>query len=121
MITQKIGDLGENIAEKFLILRGYSVLKRKYHCKYGEIDIIVKKNDQIVFVEVKTRTSSLFGEPEESIIRSKKQKLIKSSLHFLDSVEEWRPFSWRIDVIALKLDKQCVLRKITHFKNILNG
>lgn len=121
MKNKEIGNLGEYIAEKFLVYRDYMILHKNYHCRFGEIDLIAKKNSQLVFVEVKARTSNLFGEPQEAIIHSKKQKLIKSALHFLNSTTQTSPFSWRIDVIALKLDKQYRLRKITHFKNILNG
>jgi len=71
-----------------------------YHTPYGEIDIIGKKGDILLFCEVKTRTSQKFGFPEESITAKKKNALINSSLFYLQE-NDLLDSLWRIDVIAI--------------------
>lgn len=83
-----IGFKGEQIAEDYLSALGYSIIKRNYHSKWGEIDIIAKKDSRIYFVEVKTRLSDAKGKPYESISNVKvlnlkkavKQYIVSSSL-----------------------------------------
>jgi putative endonuclease len=79
-----------------------------YHTPYGEIDIIGKTQDQIVFCEVKTRTSRKFGYPEESITQKKKSALINSAMHYLQEHDQLNCV-WRIDVISI-LKESCEFR-----------
>ncbi|HLF20375.1 MAG TPA: YraN family protein [Bacteroidota bacterium] len=65
------GNVGEELAAKFLIKKGYRILERNYRFEHGEIDLIAEDGDELVFVEVKARTSKLFGEPEDSITEKK--------------------------------------------------
>ena len=60
-VSQKLGRFGENTAKSFLIRKGYEIIDLNFHTPYGEIDIICKHNDQLIFVEVKTRKSMKFG------------------------------------------------------------
>jgi putative endonuclease len=108
---KETGDLGERLAEKFLITKGYSTLARNYRIPGGEIDIVAKKGAIIVFVEVKTRRGSNFGEAFEAIDRRKKQKLLRAIRHYLEENGR-RP--WRCDLIAIDL----LAAQIRHFKNI---
>lgn len=119
------GKIGEKIAETFLKSRGYKIIGKNYHSKWGELDIIAvdhsDKNLSIqktVFIEVKTRTTDIFGEPEEAISALKKLKIIKTALHFMNQASENVYASWRIDVIAIKLNKELKPKKIIHIKNI---
>ena len=123
MHNQEIGKIGEGYAEKYLISHDYQIIKTNYHCRHGEIDIIAidTPKRELVFTEVKTRTSSLFGEPQESVTYHKKQKILKTALHFLNSSSQKRSISWRADVIAIKLDKQRKFVNLDHFKNIFDG
>lgn len=120
-----IGKLGESYSEKFLIAHGYLILQRNFHIRFGEIDIIaVDKNtipQQLIFVEVKTRTSDLFGLPQESITYQKREKMLKTALHFMNSSTQNLPHIWRMDAIAVKLTKNLQVTEIKHFKNILDG
>jgi len=93
---KKIGALGEDIAENHLKTKKFEIIARNFHCKYGEIDIIAKKNDTIHFFEVKTRRENSINEPVESITRQKLNRIIKSAMTFmslygstgLDALEE---------------------------------
>ena len=125
MDTKTLGNIGEKYAQKFLISKNYQIIKTNFHARFGEIDIIAidysTSQPQLSFIEVKTRTTTEFGLPKESITYQKKQKIIKTALYFLNSSTLSLPFSWRIDVIGIQLDKKKHLKEINHFKNIING
>jgi len=76
MKRTEVGILGEKIAGDFLKKRGYHILETNYRCPEGEIDIIAQDKDCLVFVEVRSKTSTEFGSPEESITRAKIQRLV---------------------------------------------
>ncbi len=116
MDKQALGQWGEQEAEKYLLKQGYEILKRNYQKREGEIDLITKDKhmNEIVFVEVKTRRSKTFGEPEEAVTPQKVEKLQKTALNWLESHPETQ-LGWRIDVIAIT---QLSKMEITHFKNI---
>jgi len=117
------GKTGELIAEKFLIANNYKILQKNVYFREGELDIVAFEiaRQEIVFVEVKTRSSNTFGEPEESVTYEKKIKTLKAAVKFLNLAREIRFKSWRIDVIAVKLTKEGKFIGIKHFKNIFDG
>src|SRR5688500_11134798 len=80
---QDLGILGENLAVAELQRRGYSILARRHRSRYGEIDIIAADGLCIVFVEVKLRTTDLFGEAFEAIPRWKQRRIISLALDYL--------------------------------------
>jgi len=123
MNKQDIGKLGEKYAEKLLISQNYRIVCRNFRSRFGEIDLVAEDLSirEIAFVEVKTRSSDLFGEPQDSVGHSKKMKLLKTALYFLNSSSRNNHFGWRVDVIAVKLSKLEKSPEITHFKNIFNG
>lgn len=96
----QIGKTGEKQAARYLESNGVAVLTMNYYTPYGEIDIIGKKGDLLIFCEVKTRTSRKYGFPEESITAKKKNALINSSLFYLQENDLLDSF-WRIDVISI--------------------
>ena len=83
MNTKSIGNKGENIAAKYLAKQGYKVLQRNYNCHYGEVDIVAKDGDYIVFVEVKSRTSTAFCMPREAVDWHKQQRIINCAKSWL--------------------------------------
>ncbi|PIR54660.1 YraN family protein [Candidatus Peregrinibacteria bacterium CG10_big_fil_rev_8_21_14_0_10_36_19] len=119
MNKKTTGDLGENMAENYLLTLGYKVIERKYFARVGEIDLIAicPENKTTVFVEVKTRSNQKFGLPEESITSKKLYKLKKAATHFFNHTSRKVPFSWRLDLISIQLKSN----HFEHFKNILNG
>ncbi|MCK4262558.1 MAG: YraN family protein, partial [Dehalococcoidia bacterium] len=84
----------------------------------GEIDIIARHKDFLVFVEVRTKSSLEFGTPEESITQSKKEKLIASALTYIGEHENLPP-SWRIDVVAVELDPKGKASRIELIENAI--
>ena len=81
--TVEIGNFGEVEAEKYLISKGYEILEKKFRYQSAEIDIIAKQNNELVFIEVKTRKTNYFGEPEEFVTKAKQKLIIKAANAFI--------------------------------------
>lgn len=77
------GKRAEDLAAAYLQARGLSILERNYHCRFGEIDLIARDGDSLVFVEVRSRRSSAFGGALASITAAKRQKLVAAARHYL--------------------------------------
>jgi len=99
----KIGIVGENFALSYLRKQHFRILERNFKARYGEIDIIAQDGHTVVFVEVKTRSSTAYGTPEEAITAKKLHEVILTSQYYLHRHPE-RASDWRIDVIAILLD-----------------
>jgi putative endonuclease len=123
MNNREKGNLGEEMAEKFLTSQNCKIIARNFRKRTGEIDLIAEDRNmnQLVFVEVKLRKSFKFGLPEESITYQKKQKIINTALHFLAENNLKNLSSWRIDLIAVKLKESGELKEIKQIKNIIYG
>lgn len=113
---QKTGKIGEDIATKYLEQSGYEIIQRNFECKQGEIDIIAKDKDEIVFIEVKTRSSALYGQPKDAVDETK-QKHIYNSAEFYIYIRHLENFPVRIDVIEV-YKKQGKI-KVHHIKNAI--
>lgn len=98
--SKKLAKLGEEVAEKLLVSKGYSIIKKNFVFGKGEIDIIAKDGDCLVFVEVKTRRNFDFGEPEYSITKSKQRQLkkIAEAYFYVNGLQEQY---CRFDVITI--------------------
>lgn len=96
-----VGRKGENIASEFLEKKGYKIIERNWHySKNAEIDIIAEYKNEIIFIEVKTRTNLNFGHPFESITKTKVQKIHKAIYGYIkNSKKEYKSF--RFDGIAI--------------------
>ncbi len=118
MNRKALGALGEKRAAEFLKQRGYRILETNFRCREGELDIISRDNDCLVFVEVRTRSSADFGTPEESITRAKKEKLVAVALAYLQTHRNL-PESWRFDVVAIEVGPQGETIRIEVIENAL--
>lgn len=78
-----LGTKGEDLACDYLSKHGYSIIVRNYRKKCGEIDIIARENDELVFIEVKTRSSTDWGSPVAAVTVHKQQQVIKTAQHYL--------------------------------------
>ncbi|HIE17798.1 MAG TPA: YraN family protein, partial [Dehalococcoidia bacterium] len=85
MKRKELGAAGEKLARDFLKKKGYRIRDTNFRCREGEIDIIARKKDHLVFVEVRTRSTTAFGSPEESVTLAKKEKLISAALSYIGS------------------------------------
>ena len=106
----RLGDWGEETAGRFLEARGFRILDRKYRCPRGEIDLVAMEGQELVFVEVRTRRSKLYGTPAESITPAKARRLIATCHHYVRNMDfsgnqgAWAsaPPAWRIDLVAVQ-------------------
>ena len=98
----RTGKKGEDIAVAYLKGKGYRIVERNYKCRLGEIDIVAKDGDAIVFVEVKSRKSEEFGDPQLAVGLEKQKKISKISLTYLKEKHLY-PCNARFDVVAIKM------------------
>lgn len=123
--NRKIGYRGEQVAADFLADKGYEILERNYREIYGEIDIVVRKSEKrnekletvVVFVEVKTKTEEMFGEPWE-MINKHKIKQITQMGHLWCMENHYRGLL-RIDVVGVWLDQLGEVVRIEHWENVV--
>jgi putative endonuclease len=109
------GSMGEKLALRHLEGKGYELITRNYFIRGGEIDLILKKNGILVFVEVKTRRSRRFGFAVEALNVTKKQKLLRAIRTYLSKLPEYIP--WRADLVTI--DFTAANRaNISHYQNI---
>lgn len=97
------GRLAEDAARRFLEQRGLRLLTRNYHCRRGEIDLIMRDNDCTVFVEVRYRSNPRFGSAAESVDRHKQARLIAAAQHYLLRYPTSADRPCRFDVISINL------------------
>jgi len=116
MKRQETGMLGEKIACDFLGKNGYQIIETNYRCRDGEVDIIAKEQDMLVFVEVRTKKSFLFGTPEESITQRKKEKLRAVAEDYRQN-HDGLPPEWRIDVVAIQMDGSGKINRVEIIEN----
>jgi len=105
MKRRDTGIHGERLARDFLSKKGYRIVDTNFRCPQGEIDIIARDKDCLVFVEVRTKKSLSFGTPEESITPAKMERLRATANHYLQTHDDLPPL-WRIDVVAVELDQK---------------
>ena len=107
----KYGVVGENLAVDYLVREGYDILSRNFRHQHSEIDIVASKDNILVFVEVKARSSKQFGNPEEAVNEKKIKKVLEGAEHYIFK-EGWKG-RIRFDIIAVDLQSE----EITHFED----
>jgi len=122
MLTKEIGNLGESLAEEFLKEKGYSILTRNYSPKWlkrgrKEIDIIAKKKDVLVFVEVKSSEFSKDFFPEDRVDFEKQKNLIEVAQSYIAEKKIKPETKCQIDVIAVEFKKDSQNPTIRHIEN----
>ena len=113
----KLGKWGEDQAANFLMGKGGKILEKNVRTPYGEIDLIAEFNGDLVFVEVKTRSSSIYGNPEEAVTAGKLSHMIDSAESYLQEHPEISA-DWQIDVVAVLMLENTDL-EISHFENVV--
>jgi putative endonuclease len=108
MIRQphRLGRLAEKLAENYLKNRGLSLIERNFSCRFGEIDLIMEENDEIVFIEVRFRQYDSFGSAKESITKTKQRKIIKTAELYLQERNALNIKPMRFDVLVLSSQLQ---------------
>ena len=121
--NKNIGKWGEDLAAAYLGEKGYLILDRNVYTTYGEIDIItIQEYDNekyLVFVEVKTRTTLEFGNPEDAITRQKQEHLLAAIETYLQDNPDL-DYPWRVDVIAIQKLSAGLPADIHHFESVFS-
>lgn len=117
-LRHEIGKIGEDLATKYLENLGYTIIERNFMANQGEIDIVARDNakEELVFVEVKTRTNTLYGKPIDSVTEPKQKHLISTVKYYLYSKHLENEFV-RLDVVEVYLNDD--FYKINHIKQII--
>ncbi len=98
---QRFGKYGEAVAVRQLKKMGYRILAQNYRTRLGEIDIIAKDKDTLVFVEVKSRASSVFGSPKQAVTPAKQRRISRNALYYLKQTCQHNVKA-RFDVVAIR-------------------
>lgn len=110
--TKIIGDSGEELAARHLIKNGYKIIDRNFRNRYGEIDIIAKEDNTLVFIEVKKKNSIKFGLPAEMVTNKKISKIIKVAENY--RLENNQKGPARVDVVTILVDKIEIIKNVTN-------
>ena len=114
--NKDIGSFGEALARDYLISKGYKILNMNFRNKFGEIDIICKKNNLLIFCEIKSRYTDTFGSPIESITSYKQKQIIKLSEIYL-LYKKYQNYNVRYDVIEIIFNNKNASFKLNHLKD----
>ena len=116
---KKLGAWGEDIAAHQLEADGFRIVARNWRCQHGEIDLIVQKGELVAFVEVKTRKGRDMGAPEEALTPRKGKKLMQLAQLYVAANK--LDVDWRVDLVAVELDKSGKLLRCEHIPNAVLG
>ena len=115
-LRHELGKSGEDIATNYLKSIGYLIIERNYTARQGEIDIVAKDNEELVFIEVKTRSNNKFGRPVEAVNFIKQKHLISTIKYYLYSKHLENSYV-RIDIVEVYFSKDGY--NINHIKQVI--
>jgi putative endonuclease len=116
-IHNELGRLGEQLAKEYLLNKGFTVLAQNYRFEKAELDLICVKNEDIVFVEVKTRSSNYYASPIDAVHLKKQELLKEAAFHFItENKIELEP---RFDIIAIVIQNE--VPQIEHLEDAFWG
>ncbi|MFO7167255.1 MAG: YraN family protein [Chloroflexota bacterium] len=108
-----LGEFGEAVAAAYLARNGHRIVARRWRCSYGEIDLVTQDGPELVFVEVRARRAAAPGAAEESIGPHKRSRLARLAYSYLEAME-CGGTPWRIDVVAVDIDRGGRVARLTH-------
>jgi len=110
-----LASCGENVAAKFLERQGYTLICRNFRCPQGEIDLIVEKDQQLIFVEVKTRQYHSITSAVENITYLKQRKISRTALLYIKQNPQFDNYNTRFDAVILLYDPCEEAFSVHHF------
>lgn len=118
--NKDIGNYGEELALTYLLDKGYRIISRNFRNKYGEIDLICKSKDLLIFIEVKSRFSSLYGSPLEAVTYFKQKQILKLCKLYIMKNNLYN-LNCRFDVIEIYFNINNDLYSINHIIDAFRG
>jgi putative endonuclease len=114
-----LGRRGEELAAQCLVAKGYGIVARNWRCEVGEVDLVAQDGNDLAIVEVRTRRGQALGTPEDSVTPKKQARLIALAEAYVQATD-W-PGHWRIDVVAVEMDRRGRLLRVDHYENAVTG
>ena len=114
-----LGWSGEAHARRFLEAHGYVFVTANWRCPVGELDLVMRDGEELVFVEVKTRHGERAGRAEEGVSRSQVRRLLLAAESYVAERADLADPVWRVDLVAITLDGVGRVRRLTHVPNAL--
>ena len=116
---QGLGRRGEELAARHLEARDYQIVAQNWRCETGELDLVAREDECLVMVEVRTRRGRSMGSPEESITATKQARLVVLGEAYVQE-SNWTG-DWRIDVVAIEMDRRGRVLRVDHYENAVTG
>ncbi len=118
---RQLGDSGEGHARRFLEARGYRFVVANWRCSAGEVDLVMRDGDEVVFVEVKTRRGERAGRAEDAVSSAQAARLLSTAAWFVAERPEFDALIWRVDLIAITLAADGRVARVNHVQNAITG
>jgi putative endonuclease len=118
---QVLGAAGEQLARRHLERRGYRFVAANWRRPYGELDLVMRDGDVLVFVEVKTRSGQRLVTAEESLTPAQARRLLRGAQYFLAERAELASLFWRIDLVAITLEPTGAVSRLTHIVDAVHS
>lgn len=118
---QTLGAAGEQVARRQLEQQGYIFVTANWRCPSGELDLVMRDNATLVFVEVKTRHGERLGAAEEAISAAQARRLLIAAETFLEGRPELARLLWRFDLVAVTLDSTGAIARMTHIEDAVRA
>jgi putative endonuclease len=116
---RQLGNFGEAHARRHLEAKGYRFVAAGWSCPRGELDLAMLDGDELVVVEVKTRRGEAMGRAEDAVGPAKAKRLLAAAEVFLQEHPELGEPIWRVDLVAITLDRGWVVRDVVHYENAI--
>lgn len=116
---QALGAWGEGLAAAHLQHHGFTIEARNWRCTLGEIDLVAREATTLAFVEVRTRRSTSFGSPEESLNSAKRRRLVALAYTYLAHHQHPPATPWRIDLVAITVGSNGRVARLHHLRNAI--
>lgn len=117
MNHNETGQIGEDLAKKYLENKGYKIIEKDFKTKFAEIDLVGIKNNELVIFEVRTKRGEMFGSPEDTINKKKLGKILLGARIF-SAAKKWSG-PMRVDAVCLVLAPDNQISRIGHYENII--
>jgi putative endonuclease len=118
---QSLGAAGEQLARRHLERNGFRFIAANWRCRSGELDLIMRQGETLVFIEVKTRHGDRLGTAEEAVLPRKANRLLRAAQYYLVTRPDLADVFWRIDLVAVTLDDSGVLQRLTHIEDAVRS
>ena len=116
----KLGTWGESLACRHLQGKGYRITATNYRNRHGEVDIVARDGEELVFVEVRTRRPGSYGAPEESLSPAKVRRLLNTCQEYVQEME-FDEIGWRIDLVCIYLGRGGRVEDVQHLTHAVEA